>query len=345
VTNSALAQLTLQRFREFVREPEAMFWTFFFPILIAVALGIAFRGGTASPVQVAVQDGTHAAAIESALRETGRADVQRLDEQDAADALRRGDVALVIAVGADGSLAYRYDRTREDARLARLVVDDVLQRSAGRTDPRATDDQLITDKGSRYIDFLIPGLIGLNLLSTGLWGVGYGVVKMRTDRLLKRLATTPIRHSDFLLSFMLNRLVFLAGELAILLSFAWLAFRVPIRGSLVTLGFVAALGAFTFTALGLLIASRTRTLEAVQGWMNLVAVPMWVLSGVFFSAGNFPDAMQPFIQALPLTALNNALRAIMLDGAGVAGVAGSLAIITGWGLACFVVAVQIFRWK
>lgn len=345
MTNNALAQLTLQRLREFSREPEVMFWTFLFPILIAVALGIAFRGGEASPVQVAVEDGTHAGAIVIALRESGRAEVRMLAEREAADALRRGDVALVVGVAADGSLAYRYDRTRDDARLARLVVDDVLQREAGRPDPRATNDQFVTDKGSRYIDFLIPGLIGLNLLSTGLWGVGYGIVKMRTDKLLKRFATTPIRHADFLLSFMLNRLLFLAGELTIVLGFAWLAFRVPIRGSLVTLGFVATLGAFTFTALGLLIASRTRTVEAVQGLMNLVAMPMWVLSGVFFSAGNFPDAMQPFIQALPLTALNNAMRAIMLEGAGVADVAGWLAIIAGWGLSCFVVAVKIFRWK
>src|SRR5690606_4879844 len=149
-----------------------------------------------------------------------------------------------------------------DARHARLVVDDVLQRAAGRTDSRAVTDVLITEKGSRYIDFLIPGLIGLNLLSTGLWGVGYTVVKMRMDRLLKRFATTPVRRSDFLLSFMLGRLGFLGFELLLVLGFAWIAFRVPVRGSILTLAFTATLGAFSFTGLGLLVASRAQTTEA-----------------------------------------------------------------------------------
>jgi len=344
-SDSALAQLTLQRVREFAREPEAVFWTFFFPVLIAVALGIAFRGSGEAPVQVAVVDGPGGAALADMLRESGHAEVQLLAERDAADALRRGDVAITLEAAADGSITYRYDRTREDARHARLVVDDVLQRAAGRTDPRAVTDVLITEKGSRYIDFLIPGLIGLNLLSTGLWGVGYTVVKMRMDRLLKRFATTPVRRSDFLLSFMLGRLGFLGFELLLVLGFAWIAFRVPVRGSILTLAFTATLGAFSFTGLGLLVASRAQTTEAVQGWMNLVSVPMWVLSGVFFSASNFPDAMQPFIQALPLTALNNALRAIMLDGASFVGVGGWNAIVAAWGLVCFVTAVRIFRWK
>jgi ABC-2 type transport system permease protein len=341
----ALVQLTLARVREFVREPEAVFWTFFFPVIIAIALGIAFRGGAAPPVPVAVQHGPGARDVAAVLAASGRVDVTVLDEAAARDALRRGDVALVIVQGDGGVLTYRYDPTRADGRNARLVADDVLQRAAGRADPRPAADVLVTETGSRYIDFLIPGLLGLNLLSTGLWGVGYNVVRMRTQMLLKRFATTPVRRIDFLLSFMLGRLVFLAAELGLVLGFAWLAFRVPVRGSLATLGFTATLGAFTFTALGLLIASRARTTEAVQGLMNLVSVPMWVLSGVFFSATHFPDAMQPFIQALPLTALNNAMRAVMLDGAGMVAIAGSLAIVAAWGAACLVLAMSWFRWR
>jgi ABC-2 type transport system permease protein len=341
----ALAQLTLARVREFVREPEAVFWTFFFPVIIAIALGIAFRGGGDTTVPVAVQRGPGADAMAAALATSGRADVTVLDEAAAHDALRRGDVALVVVQLEDGRIAYRYDPTRAESRTARLVADDVLQRAAGRHDPRDTADLLVTETGSRYIDFLIPGLIGLNLLSTGLWGVGYNVVRMRTQMLLKRLATTPVRRFDFLLSFMLGRLVFLAAELGLVLGFAWVAFRVPVRGSLVTLGLTATLGAFAFTALGLLIASRARSTEAVQGLMNLASVPMWVLSGVFFSASHFPDAMQPFIQALPLTALNNAMRAVMLDGAGIVAIAGWLGIVVAWGTGCLVLAISWFRWR
>jgi ABC-2 type transport system permease protein len=345
IGDAALAQLILARIREFMREPEAVFWTFFFPVIIAVALGIAFRGGGVDTVPVAVAAGPRADSLVAALQATGRATARVLADTAARNALRRGDVALVVEGHDDGGVVYRYDPTRAESRTARLVVDDVLQRAAGRADPQPTADVLVTETGSRYIDFLIPGLIGLNLLSTGLWGVGYTVVRMRTQMLLKRFATTPVRRLDFLLSFMFGRLVFLAAELGLVLGFAWLAFRVPVRGSLITLGLTATLGAFTFTGLGLLIASRARTTEAVQGLMNLASVPMWVLSGVFFSSSHFPDVMQPFIQALPLTAVNNAMRAIMLDGAGFAAIAGSLAIVAAWGAACLTLAVSWFRWR
>jgi ABC-2 type transport system permease protein len=344
VAAQPLVQLTLVRIREFLREPEAVFWTFFFPIVLAVALGIAFRGGGEDAVPVAVHEGAGADAVAEALRASHRAAVEVLRPEQADDALRRGDIALVISADS-GALRYRYDPTRADSRAARLIVDDVLQRAAGRSDPQRAVDVFVTERGSRYIDFLIPGLLGLNLLSTGLWGVGYTVVRMRSDRLLKRFATTPVRRSDFLLSFMLGRLLFLALELPLLIGFAVLVFHVPVRGSLGTLGLAAVLGAFSFTGLGLLVASRTRSTEGVQGLMNLVAVPMWILSGVFFSARHFPDAMQPFIQALPLTAMNNALRAVMLDGASALAIAGSLAVVLAWGAASFTVAVAVFRWR
>jgi ABC-2 type transport system permease protein len=339
-----LVQLTLVRIREFAREPEAVFWTFFFPIILAIALGIAFRDSGNDPVAVAVQAGAGADGVVKVLRNSGRADVQLLAEQEANRALRRGDVAVIV-IPQSGAVRYRYDPARADGRTTRLVVDDVLQRAAGRTDARRVVDVHVTERGSRYIDFLIPGLLGLNLLSTGLWGVGYTVVRMRSDQLLKRYATTPVRRSEFLLSFMLGRLLFLALEVPLVIGFAALVFDVPVRGSLGTLGVAAVLGAFSFTGLGLLVASRTRSTDGVQGLMNLVAVPMWILSGVFFSAAHFPHAMQPLIQALPLTAMNNALRAVMLDGATLIGIAGSLAIIAAWGAASFGVALAIFRWR
>jgi ABC-type multidrug transport system permease subunit len=343
--DSSLYHLTRARVMEFAREPEAVFWTFFFPVIMAIALGIAFSGDEAAPMQVAVVAGQGADSLAGVLGATGRAEADVMSEDAAHDALRRGDVAVIVALQGDGTVRYRYDRVRDDSRHARLVIDDVLQRAAGRRDVRATSDEVITEKGSRYIDFLIPGLIGLNLLSTGLWFVGYTAVKMRTDRLLKRFATTPVRRSHFMLSFMLGRLAFLAGELAVVLTFARLAFDVPLRGSVLLVLFIAALGAFTFSGIGLLIASRARTIEGVQGLLNLVSVPMWVLSGVFFSARHFPDVMQPFIQALPLTALNNALRAVMLDGAGMIDIAGWLANLALWGIGTLAAAVVLFRWK
>ena len=270
-----LWQLTLARFREFLREPDAVFWTFFFPILLAVALGLAFRNRGEDPVYVAVLRAPGADSIARLLEKTPGMHARVLPADSAARALRRGAVALLIGRDPQGGYTFRYDPSRPESRIARLVSDDALQRAAGRKDPVPTRAEQVHEPGSRYIDFLIPGLIGFNLLSTGLWGVGFTVVQMRKEQLLKRYFSTPLRRPHFLLSFMFARLFFLAAELVLVLSFAYLVFHVPIRGSLIALAFLAVLGAFCFTSLGLLIASRSRTLEGVQGLMNFASLPMW----------------------------------------------------------------------
>ncbi|MGH7474777.1 MAG: ABC transporter permease [Longimicrobiales bacterium] len=344
---SSLTQLTLMRVREFAREPEAVFWTFFFPVVMALALGVAFRNRGPAPVSVGVVASGVAAlpdSVVAAMEAAPALRVRRLLAGEAERELARGDVALVVLAEGSG-YTYRYDRAREESRLARLLADDVLQREAGRVDPLRVRERPVEERGSRYIDFLIPGLIGLNLLSTGLWGVGYTVVRLRSGQLLKRFMATPMRRTEFLLSFVLGRLVFLGLELAVLLGFAWLAFDVASRGSLLAVLVICVLGAFSFTAFGLLVSSRARTTEAVSGLMNLAAVPMWILSGVFFSADNFPDAMQPFIQALPLTAFLNALRAVMLEGQALSGTGAWLALVIGWGVATGAAALAIFRWR
>jgi ABC-2 type transport system permease protein len=206
-------------------------------------------------------------------------------------------------------------------------------------------EQHVEVVGARYIDWLIPGLLGMNIMGTGMWSIGFAVVWARTRKVLKRLAATPMSRRDYLLAQMLARLVFLVVEVGGLLAFAVLVFSVPIRGALATLVVAALLGALAFGGLGLLVASRARTIEAASGWMNFVMLPMWVVSGVFFSSAHFPAPAQPFIHALPLTALNDALRAVMLDGASARAIGAELAILSAWAGVCFVVALKVFRWK
>ena len=341
---SQLWQLTAARTRDFLREPEAVFWTFFFPILIAFALGLAFRGGEPGPIHVGVESGGVAEAAFAALDSADALVPRRLEPEEVDRALRDGDVALVVRAAPD-RLAYRFDPTREESRAARLAVDHAIQTGAGRRDVRAVEDERVDARGSRYIDFLIPGLIGLNLLSTGLWGAGFTIVRMRSGKLLKRLMATPMRRADFLLSFVLARMVWLGAELALLLVFAWLVFDYAVAGSIASALSITVLGAFTFSGLGLLIASRAKTTEAVSGLMNLAGMPMWILSGVFFSYDNFPEAMHPFIKALPLTALLDALRAVMNDGESILATWAPLSILVAWGVGCFAVALAIFRWR
>ncbi|HEY1586135.1 MAG TPA: ABC transporter permease, partial [Polyangia bacterium] len=327
---SPLWQLTLARWRSFYREPSTIFWAFVFPIVLAFALGIAFRNRPPEPVWAAVQAGDGAHEVFHALQASQEVKVELLDAAAAHEALRTGKVSIVVVPGAPRT--YEFDATRPESRLARAVVDDVLQRADGRKDPTAVRDARITAPGSRYIDFLVPGLLGLNLMSSGMWGIGYVIVEMRTRKLIKRLLATPMKKRDFLIAFGAMRGLFLLGELPLLIGFAWLAFHVGVRGSFALLLACATLGALTFAGLGLLTASRAQNTQTANGLINLVQMPMFLLSGVFFSSERFPEVLQPFIRALPLTALNDALRRVMIDGASLMAVAPLLGIVALWGV-------------
>jgi ABC-2 type transport system permease protein len=243
---SALAELTLARVKEAVRDPSAVLWTFAFPVFLALVLGFAFR-----------------------------------DTPDA-----------------DG----------------------------------------------RYIEYLMPGLVALNLMGSGVWGIGYSIVDQRRRRLIRQLATTPLRQRDYLLSYMLSRLVFLVPEVALLFGFGVLVFDVPLRGDPGALALLSLVGAFAFTGIGVLIAARVDSAEAAAGWANLVMTPMWLCSGVFFSYDQFPSALHPLIRALPLTALTDALRAVGRDAAELSACTTELTVLVAWTLLSFGLALRLFRW-
>ncbi len=339
---SPMAQLTLTRLRMFFREPSAVFWTFGFPILLTVALGIAFRNRPPEPVRAAVERGAGAEAVLAALAASSDVKAELIDAADATRALAVGKVAIVVQPAAPRT--YRFDPTRPESRLARAVVDDVLQRADGRRDATAIAEVRITQPGARYVDFLVPGLLGMNLLSGGLWGVGYVIVDTRTRKLIKRMVATPMRRSHFLLSFVLMRMLFLLVEVPVFLGFAHFAFAVDVRGSLALFGGLVALGALTFAGLGLLVASRTDNTATASGLMNLVMLPMFMCSGVFFSTSNFPAAMQSVIRWLPLTLLNDSLRAVANEGAGPAAVAVPALVLAIWAAVSFGIALRLFRW-
>jgi ABC-2 type transport system permease protein len=339
-----LFALTRARVLEFIREPEAVFWVFAFPVIMALVLGFAFRDKAPEKLPVGVTGGASGGALggrplTSPLLRT----IPFATVEEGLQALRTGKIALLVEN--KEPLVYHFDPTRPDARLARLEVDDAVQRAAGRRDPVRIREEEMHEKGSRYIDFLLPGILGLNLMGTGIWGIGFGIVNARLKKTLKLMTATPMRKSEYLLAQILSRLFFLLLEIAVILAFGVLAFGVPIRGSLGLLLATALLGSLSFAGLGLLVAARAKTLEAASGLMNLVMVPMWLLSGVFFSAERFPNAAQPLIRALPLTALNDALRAVMLEGKGVAAIGSLLLLLAAWGVVTFGVALKIFRWQ
>ncbi len=337
-----LVELALARLREFVREPEAIFWAFIFPILMSVTLAVAFPGSGSKPAIVGIEPGDGAKGIHEALAHAPGVTVREIAPGNEARALREGDVHLLVVPTSPPT--YRFDPAREESRVARLLVDDALKQAAGRTEPWSAREEPMQVPGSRYVDWLIPGIVGLNIMGTSMWGIGFSIVQARMRKLLKRLVASPMRKREYLLAQVGGRLVLLAPEAGVPLLFGVLALGLPIRGSLMTTSIVCLVGALAFGGVGLLLASRARTFEAISGLMNMTMVPMWVLSGVFFSSANFPQAAQPLIQALPLTALIDALRSVVLEGAGLAAVSRELAILAAWGLGGFAVALRFFRW-
>jgi ABC-type multidrug transport system permease subunit len=351
-----LWQLTRARLLEFFREPGVIFWVFGFPVLLAVALGVAFRNRPPEAPRVAVvevagaEDGAWLAGV---LEATRRLDPVALPREAAEEAVRRGEAELAVRLErlpaspspAAPVLHLLYDPDRPGVGATALAVEDAVQHALGRRDVAAVRRREVSERGGRYIDFLLPGLIGLNLMGSSMWGVGFAIVQTRVRKLLKRFVASPMRRSDYLLALVLSRLVFLGAELLFLLAAGYLIFGVTVQGSWVALLLISLLGALSFTGLALLVAARPTSVEAASGWMNFVMLPMWVVSGSFFSYSRFPEAVQPAIRALPLTALNDALRAVMNEGAPLAATWPEMAVLAAWGVVGFALALRVFRWQ
>jgi ABC-2 type transport system permease protein len=337
--------LLMARMLELKREPEVVFWVFVFPLLLATGLGIAFRNKPADASSVAVVSGAERAyTLLQSSPQHADFKTQLQDEQSARKGFRLGKYDLVIEPAPDGGLRYLYDPARPESVLARSQVDDALQAAAGRKDVVATTVVTSSEPGSRYIDFLIPGLLGMNLMNSGMWGIGFALVDMRQRKLLKRFVGTPMRRGDFLLALLSSRLVLMIIEIGLLLTLGVLVFHMRVLGSLLAILLLGAVGAMCFGGLGLVTASRAQKIESVSGLMNLVMMPMWIFSGVFFSYERFPAVIQPLIKALPLTALNDALRASILEGTPLIRQWPRLLVMALWGGISFVLALKWFRW-
>ena len=345
---SGYRHLLMARMLELKREPEVVFWVFAFPLLLAVGLGVAFRNKPAEAVSVAIVECTTGPSnLQTMLANSPQHELFKphvLGAQEAETGFRLGKYDLVVASDGKGGFVYRYDPARPESVLAKTEVNDALQAAAGRKDVVATTAAASSEPGSRYIDFLIPGLLGMNLMNSGMWGIGFALVDMRQRKLLKRFVGTPMRRGDFLLAIMTSRLVLMVIEVGLLLAFGVLLFHMRVLGSLGAIALIAGLGSLTFGGIGLLTASRAQKIESISGLINLVMMPMWIFSGVFFSYERFPAIIQPLIKVLPLTALNDALRACILGGTPILNQWPRLLVMILWGGISFVLALKWFRW-
>ena len=344
---SGYTHLLKARMLELKREPEVVFWVFVFPLLLALGLGIAFRNKPGDAASVAIVVGSGSQDAQALLSHSPQHEIfkiQTLTAEEAKKGFRLGKFDVVIEPASNGGVEYLYDPARPESVLAKTEVNDALQSAAGRKDVVATKAVTSSEPGSRYIDFLIPGLLGMNLMNSGMWGIGFALVDMRQRKLLKRFVATPMRRGDFLLAIMSSRLLLMVIEIGLLLLFGVLFFHMRVMGSIFSIALLGGLGSLTFGGVGLLTASRAQKIESISGLINLVMMPMWIFSGVFFSYERFPHAIHPLIKALPLTALNDALRASILEGTPLLHQWPRLLVLGLWGGISFLLALKWFRW-
>lgn len=342
----SIAAVARLAWRDYLRTPEAVFWTYGFPFVMTIVLGLAFSGGGAEPSRIGVLGSGFDAAvgIERSAAETDELQVVRFaDEESARRALIAGRIELVLG-GDIANPILDLDPRRPGSELAELRVDRRLSIARGVDPGPEVDRHEIVEPGGRYVDFVLPGLIALNVLGAGVYGIGYNIVQMRSRNLFRRLWVTPVGRAEFLLGFLGARGVLALIPPFVILLFGSVAFGVPVRDGLPMFALLVLAGAASFSGLGMLISSRARTLEAVSGLMNFVMLPMWLLGGAFFSTAKFPETVQPLLRAVPLSWLCDGFRDALLGAEVHVDQWTAVGLLFGFGVLCFGIATRVFRW-
>ncbi len=368
-----LFQLVMSHTREIIREPEVIFWGVIFPMLMSLGLGIAFTQKPDIVRNVALIESSQTSASAPAApditkylpRHTEQVKSDpgglryELIQQDgrmgnttfifihtgwdnAMTLMKRGFLSVAITED-NGRLHYHFDPANTDAQLTYLKLSKILSQAPA---PTEGNDNIyaLTVRGTRYIDFLVPGLIAMGIMMSCLWGISYGVIEKRSQKLLRRMIATPMKKSHFLVSLMSVRIALNLIESTLLFIFAYLVFDISIQGNPAALFLVFFAGNIAFSGIAVFVCSRTGKTETGNGLINVVVMPMMVLSGIFFSYHNFPEWSHPVIRKLPLTLLADGLRTIFIEGAGFTEACFPAVILTAIGLLFFTAGLKIFKW-
>lgn len=363
--NKPIIQLILIQVREFYREPAILFWAFVFPIAMAWGLGIAFTHKIEQNRNIAYIESSF--SKDSHTLQTLKSNSSRKPEKknqfsvklgskemgytsfrfvpstwDEAQKLLKSGTSIMVLEEVNGKPLFHYDPNNSEAQLSYMQLSAFLEK--GTIGSSQTEIKPLQQKGSRYIDFLVPGLIAMDLMMSTLWGICYSLIEKRSKKLLRRMVATPMKKSSYLVSQLVARLFLNIIEALILFTFAHYYFGFTLEGSLAVLALVYLAGMFCFTGISILLASRTSNTYIGSGLINAVVMPMMVLSGIFFSYHNFPDAVIPFLQALPLTMLADSIRAVFIEGAGLGQVIMPVAVLSLIGIGTFAVGLKVYKW-
>jgi ABC-2 type transport system permease protein len=364
-----LWQLILAHFREIIREPGVLFWGILFPILMSLGLGIAFTNKADTIRKVAITTSTDVSVVDSILKSVTQKPLRsdnsgsiaysltlhneklgnstfhfyKMNWDEAMLALKRGKINVIInQTGVRPQ--FQFDPLNPDAQLTYLKLTKVFDHATDVSLEETKNIVPLTLTGTRYIDFLIPGLLAMGIMMSSMWGLSYGIIEKRSKKLLRRMVATPMKKSYFLISLMTVRIAMNLVEALLLILFAWVVFDITIQGSIPALMAIFIAANIAFAGLAIFTSCRTAKTEIGNGLINVVVMPMMLLSGIFFSYHNYPDKLIPVLQKLPLTLVADAMRSIFIEGAGFAQVFVPIIILTFGGIITFAVGMKFFRW-
>lgn len=336
------------RWREFRREPSAFFWVMFMPVVWMLALGFAFSKPHPETYGVGwlkpSVETSWTLIIHDSLSQDPQLKLREGEKSELETQMKRGEISLIVSTAADQNMLYTLDPANPEAVRAKGHVDDRVQRVSGRQDTVRTAEDTVKAEGGRYVDFLIPGLLGLSIMTSSLFGVGMTIVSNRKENLLKRYLATPLRAYEYIVSHVFGRMIVLFAEFFAVMFVGFLIFRFKVYGNFLAYFFLAVLGAGAFTSIALLCASRTKSIPMISGLTNIISLPMMMLSGVFFSKNNFPDWLRQATEFLPLTALNDALRKIALEGLSIQSLGFEISVLCVYLVLPAILTHRLFRW-
>ncbi len=362
-----LWQLIIIHLKELIREPGVIFWGIGFPLLIAWGLGIAFSRESTTETKIPIlsysSDSKLTGFISENASESWLSDSVfsynvsiddevfgkniyhfiPLSKEKAITGMKKGKYPLMLEPSKD-SIYYHLDPSNPDARLLQLQLSSLFDQQ--KSDKKLTGKNIIKleMQGTRYIDFLVPGLIGMTIMMACMWGISYTIIERRKGNMLRRMVATPLKKRNLLIAHMSARLSMNFLEALILVIFARYYFDLKVQGSWLALFLVFIAGNIAFTGIAFLLSSRTSNTEIGNAFVNLVTMPMLILSGIFFSYQNFPDWAIPFIEKLPLTMMADSFRSIINEGATLPDVMDNFLILGIGGVITFFVGLRVFKW-
>ncbi|HYG41004.1 MAG TPA: ABC transporter permease [Cytophagales bacterium] len=339
--NNTLLKLIIIQIKDFIREPEILFWSILFPIGISGVLGLAFMQKEELVREVAFV--SHNRGSVEAYENRLNSELFKFDKSSEEEALlkiKRGEIQLYIKEDPSGTISYHFDPVNAEAQLTYLMLEKELTKE--KSEERPTVE--ITTTGNRYIDFLIPGLLALGIMNSCIWGIGWNLIDSRIKKLLRRMVATPMKKSTFLTAQMITRLMVSFCEGLILFVFAHLFFGVEIQGSIPGLILIFVSGTFAFAGIAILISSRAENAQVGNGLINAIVLPLTIVSGVFFSYHNFPDWIENLVRFLPLTILADNIRAIFNEGASITSVLLPSFFLLITGFVTFIAGLRIYKW-